>query len=161
MSITIGGSQFKSWKTCIKLLQNNRASKFYHWKMERKAGLLLSCLFFSSCSAAANSSVFVMRAGGEVGCCATSSAAVQMMVAISPPLNSNLREEKRVIRKHPPVYSSGRCWYRSASPLKSMSAAIGALFGTSFFHSCSLSCTPGRGRSITCLQRRRQQHLVQ
>ena len=66
--------------------------------MERKAGLLLSCLFFSSCSAAANSSVLVMRAGGEVGCCATTSAAVQMTVAISPPLNSNLREEKRVIR---------------------------------------------------------------
>ena len=66
--------------------------------MERKAGLLLSCLFLSSCSAAANSSVFVMRAGGEVGCCATASAAVQMTVAISPPLNSNLREEKQVIR---------------------------------------------------------------
>ena len=66
--------------------------------MEKKAGLLLSCLFFSSCSAAVNSSVFVMRAGGEVGCCATASAAVQMTVAISPPLNSNLREDKQVIR---------------------------------------------------------------
>ena len=71
--------------------------------MERKAGLNLSCLFFSSCSAAANSSVLVMRAGGEVGCCATASAAVQMTVAISPPLKSNLRErrnkEKQVIRR--------------------------------------------------------------
>ena len=67
--------------------------------MEKKAGLLLSCLFFSSCSAAANSSVLVMRADGEVGCCATASAAVQMTVAISPPLKSNLREEKQVIRR--------------------------------------------------------------
>ena len=69
-------------------------SKFDHWKMERKAELVLSCLFFSSCSAAANSSVFVMSDGGEVGCWATASAAVQMTAAISPPLNSNLREEK-------------------------------------------------------------------
>ena len=75
-------------------------SKFDHWKMERKAELLLSCLFFSSCSAAANSSVFVMTAGGEVGCCADDSGYLTA--------NELKPEGGEVSRlKHPSVYSSG------------------------------------------------------
>ena len=89
-STSPGRLEWKIEEYCYNII----LSEFDHWKMERKVELVLSCLFFSSCSADANSSVFVMSDGGEVGCWATASAAAQMTVAISPPLNSNLREEK-------------------------------------------------------------------